>query len=201
MARRLSLTMLLLLFFTTAPGCGTSANTKFYLLRPMVEQSAPVEDLSGSASVIGLGPIKLPEHLNRPQIVMTSGTSKLDLAEFHRWAEPLEKNFSRTLSENLSAQLSESRIVLYPWDKSTTVDCQIKVDVVNFSGESNRRAILDARWSVIKGGKVIVEKHSVFRQPLKSAEFEELVMAESLAVADLSRAIAEAIRMEIRPAD
>jgi uncharacterized protein len=201
MARRLSLTILLLLFFTTAPGCGTSANTKFYLLRPTVEQSAPVEDLSGSASVIGLGPIKLPEHLNRPQIVMTSGTSKLDLAEFHRWAEPLEKNFSRTLSENLSAQLSESRIVLYPWDKSTTVDCQIKVDVVNFSGESNRRAILDARWSVIKGGKVIVEKHSVFRQPLKSPEIEELVMAESLTVADLSRVIAEAIRMEIRRAD
>ncbi|MHC1725980.1 MAG: membrane integrity-associated transporter subunit PqiC [Syntrophobacteraceae bacterium] len=196
MGRRLSWTMLLLLFVITAPGCGTSEKPKFYLLRPMVEQSAPVGDLSGSASVIGLGPINLPEYLNRPQIVTTSGTSELELADFHRWAEPLEQNFSRTLAENLSAQLPESRVVLYPWDRSTAVQCQVKINVLNFSGESSRRALLDTRWTIVKAGKVIVEKHSVFEQPLKSAEVEELVLAQSRTLADLSKAIAEAIRTE-----
>ncbi|MEM5787918.1 MAG: PqiC family protein [Syntrophobacteraceae bacterium] len=196
MGRKLFVLMLLLSIFVATPGCGTSEKTKFYLLRPMVEKSALVEDLSGSAPVIGLGPIGIPEYLNRPQIVTTSGTSKLELAEFHRWAEPLEQNFSRVLAENLSAQLPESRIVLFPWERSTTVNFQVKVSVVNFSGESGRRAVLDVRWSLIKAGKVSSEKHSVFEQPLKSGEIEELVMAQSRTVADLSRAVAEAIRRE-----
>ncbi len=194
MKRRFSWTAVVLLLFITAPGCGTSEKAKFYLLRPMVEHSTPTKDLSGSASVLGLGPIDLPEHLNRPQIVTTSGTSKLDLAEFHRWGEPLEQNLSRTMAENLSALIPDTRIVLFPWDRSTPVSCQVKVNVLNFSGESGRRAVLEVRWTIIKAGKVIIEKHSVFEQPLRSAEIEELVTAQSRTVADLSRSIAEAVR-------
>jgi len=55
--------------------------------------AAVAADAIGDAT-IGLGPIRLPELLDRPQIVIRTGSNRLQLAEDRRWAESLAENIS-----------------------------------------------------------------------------------------------------------
>ena len=52
----------------------------------------------GSASRIGIGPIELPEMLQRPQMVSRRGDAEMDIADFHRWAGELEDMMTRELA-------------------------------------------------------------------------------------------------------
>jgi hypothetical protein len=48
--------------------------------------------------------------------------NRIELSDDKRWAEPLDKNFIRALSENLATLLNTSRIERYRWPLATDVD-------------------------------------------------------------------------------
>ena len=177
-------------------GCGTSQPSHFYLLRAVSPASVSgLSETKLSSLSLGLGPVTLPKYLDRPQIVTKTSAHEVDLAEFHKWAEPLSDNVSHVLSENLSALLSTDRIEQYPWRSSTAVDYQITVDVLQFDGTRGGEAVLVARWSLLgDDGKTIVttKKTSITHHPM-SQEYEALVEAMSQNLTDLSREIAQAI--------
>jgi uncharacterized lipoprotein YmbA len=145
---------------------------------------------------IGVGPIKLPEHLDRPQIVTRSSSNQLRLAEFDRWAGPLQDDFSRILAENLSILLSTDRVSLYPWRRSVPIDFQVVVDVTRFDGELGGNALLIARWSVFRGRdkKVLFMERSRISETSRAQDYEAIVAAQSRALGQLSREIADAIK-------
>lgn len=190
--------LLLLVSVLVMGGCGSSERTKFYILQPVTGPAAQYAGLN--EMVVGIGPVRFPEYLTRSQIVTRTGGNSLDLAEFDRWAEPLDQNFIRVVGEDLSSQLPVSRIVMFPWEKSVPVRYHVKIDVARFNGEYNRRAVLEVRWSVLKGGKEIAAKHSTFEKSLTDSTYGTLVAAESQAVADLSTEIADAISNDVQSA-
>ena len=54
-------------------GCGSTAPSRFYLLTPMVD-STDARPAHEQGLVLGIGPVQLPEYVNRPQIVTRVGT-------------------------------------------------------------------------------------------------------------------------------
>jgi len=181
-------------------GCGTSQPSHFYLLRTVSPASVSgLSETKPSSLSFGLGPVTLPKYLDRPQIVTKAGAHEVELAEFHKWAEPLSENVSHVLAENLSALLSTDRILQYPWSGSTPVDYQIVVDVLQFDGTMAREAVLVARWS-LRGDaekELFMQKTSRFSEVLRSGEYEELVEAMSRMLASLSEEIAAAIKSRL----
>ncbi len=178
-------------------GCGTSQPSHFYLLRAV--SAASVSDLSEtkpSSLSFGLGPVTLPKYLDRPQIVTKTSAHEVELAEFHKWAEPLSENVSHVLAENLSALLSTDRIEEYPWRSSISVDYQIVVDVLQFDGTKGGESVLVARWSLVGEDEqtIVTTKKTSFTQHPTSQEYEALVEAMSQNLMDLSREIALAIK-------
>ena len=177
-------------------GCGTSQPSHFYLLRALSPASVSgLSESEPSSLSIGLGPVTLPPYLDRPQIVTKTSAHEVDLAEFHKWAEPLKENVSHVLAENLSALLSTDRIQQYPWKGSTPVDYQIAVDVLQFDGTMGGEAVLVARWSVLGDDEKTVsttKKTHVTHNPT-SQDYEALVEAMSRNLENLSREIAGAI--------
>jgi hypothetical protein len=145
---------------------------------------------------IGVGPVALPEYLNRSQIVSRQGENQLQLAEFDRWAEPLGKNFTRVLVLNLSTLLSTDRMALHPWNRSTPIDYQVIVDVARFEAGPDEKISLLARWSIVDAGKreTLLMRKSSFSEPIASDGYQATIASMSRAVAALSREIAEAIR-------
>lgn len=142
-----------------AAGCSPLAPqpdpSKFFILTPLSDGSAPsatpASAKADSPLTIGIGPIDFPDYLRRLQVVTRESPNQLDLSAEKRWGEPLDKNFARVFSENISQLLNTQRIEKYPWPVRTHVDYQISVDVQRFETTSDGQSQLIARW-VIKDG-------------------------------------------------
>lgn len=181
-------------------GClGRTPAPKFYLLTPL---EGVAGSSAGTGMTLGVGPVTIPEYLKRPQIVTRGACSagsdvdcgELQLSDFDRWAEPLDENLVRVLSENLSMLLSTERIERYPWRPRTKLDYQVRVDVIQLGGNAGS-SLLTVRWSVLGGeeGEVLVAKKSSFRGPSASGDYGRMVQALSDALAELSREMASEI--------
>jgi uncharacterized lipoprotein YmbA len=137
--------------------------------------------------------------LNRPQIVTKASAHEVELAEFHKWAEPLQENATNVLQENLSVLLSTDRIVQYPWKRSTLPDYKLSLEVIQFDGTKSQEAVLKVRWTLMgdKGKSVLQRKTSQFSEMLRGSEYEDLVEAMSRMLASLSQEIADAIHASL----
>ena len=179
-------------------GKGTQEPTRFYQLNSISESSISegMFKTREDPIAIALGVDGFPEYLARSQIVTRTGDNKLDLAQFHHWAEPLRRNFTRVLLVNLSVQLSTDRIYLFPWKKNRSTDYEILVDVARFDGEFGRDVVLIARWSIYgaRGKKELVTDSVRVTESAGSEDYEAQVAAMSRAVGELSGEIAKSLQ-------
>ena len=187
----------ILLFSLLFPsGCSTSKPPNYYILHSLQsEATGAVKATAENDLTIGVGPIKIPEYLDRPQMATRSTPNSLQFAEFDKWAESLEKNLGRVLAENLSLLLSTDRVVVSPWPGSVHVVYQVTVDVTQFEYTADGKVKLVAGWSVFgnDGQKLLAMKRSRFIVPVQSTGFGAIASAQSQAVGDMSREIASFI--------
>jgi uncharacterized lipoprotein YmbA len=180
-------------------GKGTQKPTRLYMLQPLASSETDTEaGAVDNTFSLRVGPIRLPEYLNRPQIVTRTDENKIQLGVFHHWGEPLENNFAGVLALNMSSLLSTTNIILHPWAKKDEVKYVLTVDVVQFDGEFNGNATLHARWYLThwddNNPKVLATKISRYTEPVGGESYDNLVIAESRALEAFSREIAEVIK-------
>jgi len=178
-------------------GClGRSQPTKFYLLQSIPRPQTGEMVTAKEGLRIGIGPIQIPEYLDRPQIVTRIGENEHQLDEFNQWAENLTFSIARVLGENLSILLSTDNIFLFPWRGSTQLDYQVKVGVIRFSGTPGGNAVLDVLWTIYRGNdakELLDMKKSSFSRSTGGEGYEALVSAQNKMLEDFSREIAGAI--------
>lgn len=184
-------------------GCGSFSPrpdpSRFFTLSalPELEQVAVKgSPVAGGKISLGIGPLKFPGYLDRQEFVIRTGENRFDVSENDRWAEPLDENFVRVLSQNLALLLRADRIALYPWPNGKKPSYQLAIEVLRFEVNSARDAQLWARWEVIDGsGKTpIGVKESRLKRPAKDRSTDAAVAALSETGADLSREIADAVQ-------
>ena len=170
--------------------------SRFFALTSLPRTGQTAQDATVTNQLIlGIGPIKLPGYLDRQQMVTRISQNRFAVAENDRWAEPLDENFSRVLSQNLSILLQTDRIVAYPWLRSQQPTYQVQVEVLRFERNEEQTVELWARWTILDDArKTIGRKESYLTKPVGDKSTEASVAALSEAVADLSRDIANAIR-------
>ena len=176
-------------------GCASSPHSRFYLLSPLQNESE-VRPAAGAPCIsIGIGPVKLPEYTNRPQIITRTSHNELSRAQFDLWAEPLSNTFSRVIAENLTLLLCTESIHLFPWMTSIKPDYIVKADVMEMSGDLDTKAYLQVQWTLwgAAEGKEIVRRRSTYNEVVQDPTYHSLVQAYSIMVGQLSRDIAEAI--------
>jgi uncharacterized lipoprotein YmbA len=183
------------LFFVL--GCASTPVPRFYTLSSLQEggserrESTPNQEL-----LIGVGPIKFPEYLDRTEIVTRSSSNKITLSDFDVWAGSLEEDFSRALAENLSVLLSTESVILFPRFRSGLPKYQVAVDVIRFDGPLGGDVSLIARWAIFEGKerKLVSTRKSTIIEPSGAKSYDAMVAADSRAVEKLSREIAETIK-------
>ncbi len=197
--------IVLIISFLIVGGClgkGTQKDTRFYLLQPVFDTSSDEKHASTDDEGVGLaiGPVRVREYLNRPQIVTRTQENKIVLHEFHSWGEPLDRNFTVVLGANLANLLSTDRIVFFPWRRRPNFDYQIVVDVMRFEGDLGGEASLVAHYYIWTEGESEGEARRIgiwksrFNRQTQDDSFEALVATMSELVGDLSREIAEKIK-------
>jgi uncharacterized lipoprotein YmbA len=191
--------------------CSTTSPTRFYVLSAIGDKA---EGAPANVSV-GVGPISLPQYLDRPQIVTRLGSNQLVVGEFDQWGGQLDDNVARTLAGNLSILLQTDRIQLYPWKDAESLNYAVAVDVINFEQDVDGSSLLDVYWSLVdaRGEKVKLRRHASYREPggtpiteaqarnqggllgdNKSRPYDGVVAAMSRNLGALSRDIAKVIQ-------
>ena len=192
-APRMSLALGLL--YIILLGCSHTPPTRHYDLGALPERGVP--ERKEACASIGIGPVKIPEYLNRSGIVTRVTSNELMVAEYSKWAEPLEESFPRALAEDLSSLLCTKTVLLFPWKGSIPLDYRIYVDVIRMDGKLGETAVLDVSWTIMGGAEkkgVLVMERSSYKEPAGGQDHGDFVAAQSRNVAALSRDIAEAIR-------
>ncbi len=178
-------------------GCASSPPTRFYTLSSLQEGGGqPRASTFEQDLVIGVGPVKFPEYLDRTGIVCRSSSNKITCADFDVWAGSLAEDFSRVLAENLSVLLSTESVIIYPRPRSASARYRITMDVVRFDGSLGGDVSLIARWAILEGKerKTVFARKSTIIEPSGAQGYEALVAAKSRGLEKLSREIAEAIK-------
>jgi len=189
-----TLLVLLVLSIFTVSGCSTGPPARLYVLTSLSRAESVPPATGGRELSIGIGPVELPQYVNRPQIVTGQQSSELQSAASAQWAEPLQDGFTRVLAENLSLLLATDRVALFPW-KTFAPEYQVVVEVTHFLGQTGGAVSLIALWSILNkdGREALVSKKSSFREATGSSEYGALAAAMSRTVAALSRDIATAL--------
>ena len=172
-----------------------SPTPRFYMLQAVDGNQVSKKTNIASDVVIGVGPVKIPEYQDRPQIVTQDKEKMLKFAQFDRWGEPLEIGMTRLIRENLAVMLPEAKFTLYPWNSSVPVKYQVVVEIVQLDSDLDKDLFIVAQWLVIdvQNTKTIIIKRSEFRQSITPQNYSGLVKTLSMACASLSGEIAEAI--------
>ena len=181
-------------------GCvagGPSPPTRFYTLNAMSESKIPQQTETGEKCFsIGIGPVQMPEYLNRPQIVTRLSSNELKLDEFSQWAEPLTDNFSTVLSENVGALLCADPIAIYPFRGSMALDFKVEVVVMRFDGVLGQNVTLIVRWAIMgkERDEKLLMKRSSYVEKTDEDTYEAQVIAKSRAVQKFSEDITAEIK-------
>jgi hypothetical protein len=145
-----------------------------------------------SGQAISVGPISWPRYLDQPRIVTRAGPNRLEANEFNRWGGSMEDDFSRTVIRNLSVLLRSELVMSYRRSANFAPVYRVEMDVQQFDGQLGGDVILDAKWSIIgeKSGDLEKVATSTIQKSTSGSDYEALVNASSMAVAQLSEEIA-----------
>lgn len=180
-------------------GCGSKPSNFFVLSAPASIEGAPIQTTSRTGISIGVGPVTLPEYLDRSEIVIRKNITSLDVASLDRWGGDLAVNFQGVLGEAISENLNTDRTLLYPWQVSGQVTHQILVQVGAFEAWPGGYVLLDARWTVVDGRTQEVRRmgRSLVREPIggsrdinEAPDYAQIAAAMSRSVARLGTEIA-----------
>lgn len=168
-------------------------NSKFFVLSPVA--AAASSPAVASDTTIGVGPIKLPDYLERQEVVTRVAPNRMDLSSTDRWAEGLGGNFTQVFAQDLGAALGTERIVFFPWYQTTAVNYQMRVDVFRFEGDHSGKVTLTAHWQILDGsGKMLHVADSTLTANAASAGTTAVVAAMSSALGELAQQIASEIQ-------
>jgi len=172
-----------------------SQSPRFYALTSVNGDQVSKKINIAPNMIIGIGPVKIPEYLDRPQIVTSTKEKTLQFAQFDRWGESLDLGVERLVREDMTAMLPSAKFTLYPWNPSLAVKYQVSIEVIQLDSEFDRDMFLAVQWTVIdvQNSKVVIMKRSEFHKAIIPPNYTGLAQTLSTACASLSSQIAQAL--------
>ncbi len=185
---------IVLVALTFLVGCGQTETSRLYTLSSIAEVE-PMTTASDRVSV-GVGPVTLPQYLDRPQIVVRQSPNRLELSEFDRWAEPLSNTVPRVVSANLAHLLDTERVYVLPQIRRRQTDFDVALDISRFEPSTTGPASLVVRWEIftdddgppVDEGKIVAERGSAV-----AGDYEAMAASLSALLAELSEVLASRI--------
>ncbi len=180
-------------------GCASSPSSKFHQLSPLQNKTSVAHDVSPDQSqVIAIGPVRMPDYLDRPQIVTRSGKNELKLSEFDRWAGSLGDDVNRVLVEDISGLLPAERFSVMIWtpylESQVPASYRVEVLVDRFDGTLGDAVLLRAQWAVFAKDRILLlNKESEISKKINGISYDALVTAMSDALERLSSDISGGI--------
>jgi uncharacterized lipoprotein YmbA len=120
-----------------------SPREHLYTLDVAPEQNSAA---TGARPTVVVGPVSLPELIDRPQLVVRSGNYDIVINEQERWAEPLKDQLPRLLAAELSRRVADRRFAAASSSAINGPSAHLLIDIggVDMAHDSGVR--LTAHW-------------------------------------------------------
>lgn len=159
--------------------CGSSPKTEFYVLNADLGSVAQSANLS-SGPAVGVWQVKLPDLLDRSEIVTRDNQFKITMADFSWWAGNLSENMTLLIVAQLSQHLQSNRVVTSPWPSYRKNDYQVITRIERFDGELGGEVVLRGLWSLLDGDGTKELNRQVFEFKTNTADLTYQQMAEAM---------------------
>ena len=196
MPRRCAVAFLLALAGLAAAGCAgflpRTDPANFYVLSASPELGAGPPLLIA----LGVGPVLIPDYVDRPQIVTRVAPNQLDLSESRRWAGPLQKRVTELMLLNLSRQLGTDRATAFPFAMGLPRELDAVINLTRFEVGADGVVRVDAYWWIRDSRTSATLRAGDFSdaRTVLAGDYAAAAAAMSAALADLSVQMATAIR-------
>lgn len=172
--------------------CSQRADPKYYVMSAPPE--AQVAAQASPQPVVAVMRVRLPDYLDRPELVSRSGAHALVIDSDNRWGEPLAESVPRVLAENVSRYLPQGRVVVAPEARGAKIPYEYLVALDAYEPDGSGNAVMRGRWHLrdTRTGKMVAEGVIDERRTIDTASASMAVAALNENLSDASRQIAEA---------
>ncbi len=173
---------------------------RFFVLRslaaPVPPLALPVPAGNGDRPLAVLG-VRIPDHLERPQLVVWAAPNELRIDEFLRWAEPLDAGITRTLAEDLAALRPGDRVLRDPWPASSRPRCRVATELRVFGTQPDGRVTVEGGYTLLAAAedRALVRRSFAFSRPAQTGAWEPARAVEAMSdlLVDLAADVAAAL--------
>lgn len=146
-----SVALLAALLAGSLAGCA-SPEPRYYSLAPVGASQPTVPAASATPPVsqplwIEVAPVRVPERLNRPQLVVQAGDGSLDVLDLSRWAAPLPDEMRDALAQRLQSRLGAIDVYQQGQSNGDPV-YRITTEVARLDADPGRQLGATINWSV-----------------------------------------------------
>ena len=175
-------------------GCrSVTPPVNYYILEPI--HTDTVLSTATDASTIrtvAVHPVELPDAINRNQMARRSGSNKLEISAFHRWADYLDRLVQQVVEDNLQILAPHIRVVHHPWPAGMKPDVTVHFQFRELIGTTDKTMRLTAVWSVRSNENSTAGqfRRTTLSEPIPGSGFDALAAAHSSVLAALCREVA-----------
>jgi uncharacterized lipoprotein YmbA len=146
--------------------------THYFVLNPA---STSTLNTKNATTLILIEPIQLAKYLDQAGIVLQTNTHEIEVANYHRWAEPLKSNLHRYILKTISTNSNRNFLDKNQANHSAVQTLTITVN--EFNGTTSGKALLSGNWRLEKIGSDEILTNHVFQYEteLKTSGYPELV--------------------------
>jgi uncharacterized lipoprotein YmbA len=189
------LVLTLAAFLVLAAGCfGGGRAVVYYTLQasplaPAMAASKPAE--------IGVGPVILPDYLDRSALVTRISPNQLNIHQGHYWAGSFQDEILRVVSENLKSACPGVAVLPHPWSGSDPPPVRFRLSILSFEGRPGGEVNLKVAWHVedIRTGQAPLRRETHIRQSVMGDDFKAYAAAMGQALAGLTREMAKDVEV------
>ncbi len=175
--------------------CSTPS-TYFYLLKAIEPENIQLKKFQSEPIIVLVNPIKFPEYLDRPQIIVRDNDYKFKLSKNHRWAEPLKNEFTRVFTKNLNSRIAPDHAVMYSELNGAKATINLSIEVLRLDVNTEGQAILSVNWAywTEKNAEKTIKLSGEYDVPVKDKNYQSRTEAQSKAIAIFTDYVAKTIR-------
>lgn len=192
---RFSMPLQVSLLAALLAACASSPTTHFYTMSAAADGSGAAGSVVEVAYSVAVGPVTLPELVDRPQMVVRVATNQVKIVETHRWAQPLGSEIAHVVADDLGKLLRNARVSSHVENASANADYRVLLDVQRLDAALGDAVTIDVQWELrsrADGKRHIGRSH--VRQVVGGQGYDSLVAAHADVLESVSRDIAQAIQ-------
>lgn len=194
MTRNSSVVIVLLVFVLLGlMACGSNPVEDHYysLVLAADDVMAPVGTEESKAHLI-VGPVRLPEYLNRRGLAMQIDANQIQTANHHFWAEPLEEAISKVLVRDIANLASGVTVDRDAGRWTDSGDCRLRIEFDKFHATDQSRVVSSGRYWVSSSDSDVKQEFEV-TQTLSADGHANAVAALRRSLATLATQITNTI--------